>query len=363
MARQVGQPIREFAEAATTIVARLPTVVMNRINRDFIRLSPGFFCILAPPASGVTDFRSAGGDSRPLDRALSPFPRNALAPRETSSFAGQSTHRPAPRPHAPVVVVRVPPANRLVTPPRSRSALRVEAGSGVSRFGKSNRRRRPRQGAKSQRSVATLPGMKPTALEDTLRRIPGIEAVRVVIRGQDLAEVHILAQPGKAAKQVVRDVQSVALAGHGVEIDRRIVSVVQMESADLVAGDRPVIQDVAEEIDGSRMKMTVTLEWHEVRLTGTATGPAASSTRLRLVAEATISALEQALNQEAAFAINAVDNPTVGTREVAIAQVVLVVEQRERLLVGSSIVDADPAKAMVRAVLDAVNRQVPALRR
>jgi hypothetical protein len=205
--------------------------------------------------------------------------------------------------------------------------------------------------------------MKPTALEDSLRRIPGVEAVRVVIRGQDLAEIHVLAHPGKPAKQVVRDVQSVALAGHGVEIDRRIVSVVQIEGSELGAGDRPMILDVAEEVDGSRMKITVSLEWHEARLTGTAHGPAASSTRLRLVAEATIAALEQAISHDAAFAVNAVDTPMVGPNQVAVAQVVLVVDQKERMLVGSSLIDGDPSRSMVRAVLDAVNRQVPALRR
>jgi hypothetical protein len=205
--------------------------------------------------------------------------------------------------------------------------------------------------------------MKPTALEDSLRRIPGVEAVRVVIRGQDLAEIHVLAHPGKPAKQVVRDVQSVALAGHGVEIDRRIVSVVQIEGSELGAGDRPMILDVAEEVDGSRMKITVSLEWHEARLTGTANGPAASSTRLRLVAEATIAALEQAISHDAAFAVNAVDTPMVGPNQVAVAQVVLVVDQKERMLVGSSLIDGDPSRSMVRAVLDAVNRQVPALRR
>lgn len=205
--------------------------------------------------------------------------------------------------------------------------------------------------------------MKPTALEDSLRRIPGVEAVRVVIRGQDLVEIHVLAHPGKPAKQVVRDVQSVALAGHGVEIDRRIVSVVQIEGSELGAGDRPMILDVAEEVDGSRMKITVSLEWHEARLTGTAGGPAASSTRLRLVAEATIAALEQAISHDAAFAVNAVDTPMVGPNQVAVAQVVLVVDQKERMLVGSSLIDGDPSRSMVRAVLDAVNRQVPALRR
>ncbi len=205
--------------------------------------------------------------------------------------------------------------------------------------------------------------MRPGVLEDSLRRINGVEAVRAVVRGDDLVEIHVLATPGKQPKQLVRDVQSVALAAHGMQIDRRIVSIVQIEPNELGVGDRVLIQDVAEDIDGSRMQITVNLEWHEVKLSGIASGPAASSTRLRLVAQATIAALEQALNREAAFAVTAVDVPQIGGVPVAIAQVVLVKGQNERLLVGSSIVESDASRAMVRAVLDAVNRQVPALRR
>ncbi len=181
--------------------------------------------------------------------------------------------------------------------------------------------------------------------------------------GDEPVEIHVLARKGKAPKQIVRDVQSVALAAHGIRIDRRIVSVVQLDDVDLGGGDRPIVEDVAEQVDGSRMSITVTLSWADERLVGTATGPAAATTRLRLVAEATLAALQQALHQEAAFAVQAVSTPTVGSRDVAIAQVVFVLDGSERLMVGSALVGDDPSRAMVRAVLDALNRQVPALRR
>ena len=52
-------------------------------------------------------------------------------------------------------------------------------------------------------------------------------------------EVHILAAPTKLAKQVVRDVQSVALAAFGVELDRRTISVVQLEGSTLRLAPAP----------------------------------------------------------------------------------------------------------------------------
>src|SRR3954453_23557208 len=66
-------------------------------------------------------------------------------------------------------------------------------------------------------------------LEDALRHIQGVRAASVVT-GPDAVptEVHVLADPGKPAKQVVRDVQSLALARYDIDIDHRIVSVVQM---------------------------------------------------------------------------------------------------------------------------------------
>ena len=201
------------------------------------------------------------------------------------------------------------------------------------------------------------------SLEATISRLPGVENARIVTEGKSIREVHVLALPGKPPKQVVRDVQSVAMAAFDVDIDRRVISVVQIEAGDLATGDRPVVEDVAEEIDGSRMRITVTLVWHDEKLTGTARGPAASTTRLRLVADATLVALEQALDQRAAFAVSAVAIHRVGAVDVAIAQVVLVVGGKERMMVGSALVGPDPSQAMVRAVLDAVNRQVPALRR
>ena len=200
-------------------------------------------------------------------------------------------------------------------------------------------------------------------LEETLCRLPGVEAVRIIAHNGAPAEVHVLATPGKPAKQIVRDIQSLALAAYGITIDRKVVSVVQIEGEDLARGDRPAVIDIGQVVDGTRLTILVTLSWHQQVFTGEATGPAASATKLRLVAEATIAALTKALHDQTALAVAAVDTPTVGNRQVAIAEIVMVVEGDERMVVGSALVGADPSPAVVRAVLDALNRQVPELRR
>jgi hypothetical protein len=199
--------------------------------------------------------------------------------------------------------------------------------------------------------------------EEKVRRLPGVEAARVVTEGGAVTEVHVLTGMGKAAKQVVRDVQSLAQAVFGLAIDRRVVSVVQLPDPDLAQGDRPVIVDVSEQMDGNHTRVVVTLGWQGDTLVGEVGGAAAHTTRNRLVAEATIEALQQALQDTTAIGVAAVDLPILGSRSVAIAQIVMVTEGAERLMVGSALVDGESSRAVVRAVLDALNRHIPELRR
>ncbi len=197
------------------------------------------------------------------------------------------------------------------------------------------------------------------ALQEKISRIEGVEAARVVAGNGHIDEIHVLARRNKAAKQVVRDVQSLSAALFGIDIDRRVVSVVQLADTDLDGGIRPALVDVSENLEGSRAEVTVTLRWDDSLLMGKSSGAASSSMRARQVAEATLEAIKQAIHAGAAAAISSMDVPTLGSRRVAIAQVVLVTENSERMLIGSAYVEDDETRAVVRAVLDALNRLLP----
>src|SRR5215218_6270382 len=144
-------------------------------------------------------------------------------------------------------------------------------------------------------------------LEDALRSLPGVQAVSVVTSGTgEPTEVHVLAAPGKAAKQVVRDVQSLAMAGFGVDIDHRIVSVVQIGEGlpgELVErapaptppnpddGRRAVLASVGVRIAAHDATVTVVLGVGGEEFVGSAEGSASPSQRARLVAVAALDAV------------------------------------------------------------------------
>lgn len=221
-------------------------------------------------------------------------------------------------------------------------------------------------------------------LEDSLRHIPGVKAASVVT-GPDAVptEVHVLATPGKAAKQVVRDVQSLALARYDIEIDHRIVSVVQMgddevrtvgsadgapaepEPADSVGGAdagsdpvvRPAIAAIMVRSGNGVTQASVTLAIGDQLFEGVSEGPAGHSHRSRLVALATLDAVDELLGQPCE-----VESATVvstGSREVALSVLTVMVPRTgEQVLTGSAAVRGDEADAVARSVLAALNRQL-----
>lgn len=195
-------------------------------------------------------------------------------------------------------------------------------------------------------------------IEETLARLPSVHAVRIIGDRDRVREVHVLAAPEKAAKQVVRDVQTLVLARFGVDLDRRLISVVQISPDRLRAEEeRPVILGVHEIPEGARTTVAVTLRWHGEEYAGTATGPAAPSARLRLVGEAALRATERIIGNEA-LALDAVGAPAVGMRRVIVVVVVSTGPRGEDVAVGSALSQGDDAECTVRAVLDALNRRI-----
>jgi len=200
-------------------------------------------------------------------------------------------------------------------------------------------------------------------LEETLSRLDSVDAVRVVTEGDRVAEVHILAATSKPPKQVVRDVQSLAMARYGTNIDRRVISVVQLAAQAMAAQteSRPRLVDIRDQADGPRTTVSVELAWQNGQHAGSATGPIAASARLRLVGEAALDALDQIFINLPPLVLDSIGIATVGMRRIAVAVVVGGTSQNSELAVGSALAGEDESEAAVKAVLDALNRKLPTL--
>jgi hypothetical protein len=209
-------------------------------------------------------------------------------------------------------------------------------------------------------------------LEDSLRAIPGIRAASVVT-GPDArpTEVHVLAQPGKPPKQVVRDIQSVAMAQFDLDIDHRIVSVVQIAEGEPDVGPsvdpgtepgeigapRPALTSITVRSAEGESHVQVSLAIETGVFTGEASGPGAPAHRPRIVAAATLGALTELLGIPAQ--VESAQILELGLREVAVTVLTLTIPRLgEQTLCGSALVRGDEEDAVARSVLAAVNRRL-----
>lgn len=200
-------------------------------------------------------------------------------------------------------------------------------------------------------------------LEATLSRLPGVQAVRVVT-GPDArpTEVHVLASRDKSPKQIVRDIQSATMAQFDMEIDHRIVSVVQLDDGETSNGSshgahRVLIATITAQTTGLESTATVTLASGGTLYDGTATAPATASSRPRLIARATLNAVAS-LMPVGACDIEYAQIARIGGREVAVSIVQVVTPEGEQIVTGSALVRGDESDAVARSVLDALNRRL-----
>ena len=207
-------------------------------------------------------------------------------------------------------------------------------------------------------------------LEHALSRLPDVSAARIVGDEQGRpVEVHVLAATDKHPKQIVRDIQSVAMASFGVDLDRRMVSVVRLDGAaegagqQTAAGDpRVVLRSIAADQQDQRAVLRVTLDAGERELVGSASGSLASTARLRLAALATMDALGQLMPVAECADVETATLVKSTEREVAIVNIVFGLPDHEEVVSGSAVVrEAGEIDAVVRAVLDATNRRLPML--
>ena len=210
--------------------------------------------------------------------------------------------------------------------------------------------------------------------EDGLRRVPGILRVRVVTTSDGRPiEIHAITDMSKAPKDFVRDIQAVAMADYDLDIDYRIVSIVQMAPEIAEVGDpssavdsaepeaipetRPALTSISVSRAGGDAVVTVTLGIGESVYSGQASGPSAQIHRARIVAQATLGALTELLGIPAHIESSQVIE--VGLRDVAITTLAVQIPQLgEQILCGSALVRGDAEDAVSRSVLAAVNRRL-----
>ena len=146
--------------------------------------------------------------------------------------------------------------------------------------------------------------------EKLLTTLEGVLSARVVTTPLgEVSEIHVLAQSGLQAKQLVRNIESALLAQLGLKVDHRKISIAQTaEVRPIEALEREVVRErsmrraalfdslvVAPGKRPHRISITVTLAFGEQNAVGEEESSDTPRSRVEAAARAAVSALDQLL--------------------------------------------------------------------
>ena len=188
--------------------------------------------------------------------------------------------------------------------------------------------------------------------ERVVMRMPGVISARVYEDVSDSPRVHILGESYFTPRQVVRQVVSLLRNCGWNEIQPEMVTVVQIQDSE--DGPRGVnrLRVVGYTLTRSsgrleaRCRLGRGVDQYEGAVTGT--------TPVRILAEATVSAVNDAIGRPLMVYLNSEVVEQAGVSVV----LVLVRYGQQEVLTGSAVIRDVLEEAVVRAALDAVNRRV-----
>ena len=208
--------------------------------------------------------------------------------------------------------------------------------------------------------------------ENLLTSLEGILSARVVTTPLgEVSEVHVLAQAGLQAKQLVRNIESALLAQLGLKIDHRKISIAQTaEMKPIEALEQQVVRDqvlrravlfenltVAPGRRPHRISISVTLSFRDMTETAEEESSDTPRSRVEAAAKAAVTVLDRLLSDsQASVALEGARILDAFDREFAFVGVQKLGGRDSVLLTGTAAIKESAERAAVFAVLDATNR-------
>ncbi len=217
----------------------------------------------------------------------------------------------------------------------------------------------PHEHSAPSRDVEATPSA--SELELTLRQVRGIYASRVITDGRrNLREIHIIATNERQPKQIIRDAETMLCVKHGLRIDYRKISLVQLAVEDLrrLPLARPEIRSVSEENLGEQRRIRVEIFGAGRIVRGEASERIDHATPFYSAARATVQCVEKLAGRQLDVRVEHATALRLDAFEIAIVILTCWIEDREEKLVGASFVGSHPAESAARATLDALNRRI-----
>ncbi|MEN3041754.1 MAG: hypothetical protein ABDH59_00360 [Fervidobacterium sp.] len=201
-----------------------------------------------------------------------------------------------------------------------------------------------------------MPTLDVIKIEELISRVPGVKAVKIVGDGSNFHEIHIITSSDKSPKQLVRDIETVVLASTGVRLDRKIISIAQIESD--IKAQKVLPYQLSnlriENIDERNLRVTVTIEHGEEEFYGEFSGPKTTRNLPKIVGNAVLNALSEV--HDFALSFDDIAEVYFVGKKYVLVHITKQYNGIEESIIGTAINDGNFERAVAEAVLDAFRR-------
>lgn len=205
--------------------------------------------------------------------------------------------------------------------------------------------------------------MQPNELEELQKligKLDGVISTKLnANENGELCEIHVLAEKGRAPKQLSRDIQSAVAAFTGRDVEHRIISIAQIDNGVLPGRtqDRLKISNIETSSTSKNFSAAVTLMNQSGTYKGGSAGANTPYSRYKIIANACLNAVHEFLNSTP-FSLSDIQKFRIANNDEINVAVCHLFGETNRLLTGTALVADDEYGAIIKATLDAVNREL-----
>jgi hypothetical protein len=198
---------------------------------------------------------------------------------------------------------------------------------------------------------------KTDTIENTIERLESIISCKI-IEGEygEFSEIHVVSNKQRAAKQLVRDIQSLLIATYGIQIDHKMISIAEIPGEDIKKKQTRIkILSVSHDSTGDRANIKIVLGKDDEVFENSAKGINAVRNIDRMLVDTTLKTVEEACGYQETFVLEDIKTVNFTTAQ-AIVVIIGVYNGIEQRFSGTSLIGQDYKKSVVKATLDAINR-------
>ena len=196
------------------------------------------------------------------------------------------------------------------------------------------------------------------AFQDTINKIDSVISSKVIVVDGELTEIHVLSNNSRSPKQIVRDVETAIITIYDYRIDRKIISIAQIETEYDEKLKRIKFDGISFSASDNITECTVSLIYEDEEYSVAQRGIRTLANKRKIVADTTIKVVEKILGLSALFDIQDVNIHSSNSVNFVTVLVNMLINGNEETMVGAAIVKNDENEAIAKATLGTINRRV-----